>query len=142
MVMDPGQVNAIYRLHHEEKWSKRRIARELGIGRKTINKYLQSPAALAAPRKPRKTKLDDFKPVIRELVERDRKASAVVIAERLRRKEALRLLPDYVSNILLQARSPRQPPLQLRDPRLNELATDPLSLLEYDAYILSERNKP
>ncbi len=84
MVMDPGQVNAIYRLHHEEKWSKRRIARELGIGRKTINKYLQSPATLASPRKPRKTKLDDFKPVIRELVERDRKASAVVIAERLR----------------------------------------------------------
>jgi hypothetical protein len=48
---------------------------------------------------------------------------------------------DYVSNILLQERSPRaqQPPLQLKDPRLNELVTDPLSLLEYDAFILSER---
>ena len=29
-----------------------------------------------------------------------------------------------------------QPPLRLRDPRLNDLATDPLSLLEYDAFIL------
>ncbi len=84
MVIDCGRVNAIYRLHHEEKWSKRRIARELHVARKTINKYLASPAAAAAPRKPRKTKLDDFKAVIREFVERDRKASAVVIAERLR----------------------------------------------------------
>jgi hypothetical protein len=29
-----------------------------------------------------------------------------------------------------------QPPLRLRDPLLNELATDPISLLEYDAFIL------
>ena len=84
MVMDSGQVNTIYRLHHEEKWSTRRIARELHMARKTIKKYLNSPAATPAARKPRKTKLDNFKPVIREFVERDRKASAVVIAERLR----------------------------------------------------------
>ncbi len=45
---------------------------------------------------------------------------------------------DYVTNILRQQRSPRrpQPPLRLRDPLLNELATDPISLLEYDAFIL------
>ena len=45
---------------------------------------------------------------------------------------------DYIANILRQHRSPRrpQPPLRLRDPLLNELATDPISLLEYDAFIL------
>jgi transposase len=45
---------------------------------------------------------------------------------------------DYVVNILRQQRSPRrpQPPLRLRDPHLNELATDPVSLLAYDAFIL------
>src|SRR5262252_5936843 len=45
---------------------------------------------------------------------------------------------DYVVNILRQQRAPRrpQPPLKLRDPPLNELATDPISLLEYDAFIL------
>ena len=45
---------------------------------------------------------------------------------------------DYVANILRQQQSPRQtqPPLRLRDPRLNDLATDPLSLLPYDAFIL------
>ena len=46
---------------------------------------------------------------------------------------------DYVANILRQQQSPRrpQPPLRLRDPLLNELVTDPLSLLEYDAFILA-----
>jgi hypothetical protein len=29
MVMDPARINDIYRLHHDEKWSVRRIAREL-----------------------------------------------------------------------------------------------------------------
>jgi hypothetical protein len=45
---------------------------------------------------------------------------------------------DYVANILRQQQAPHrpQPPLRLRDPRLNELATDPLSLLAYDAFIL------
>jgi len=50
---------------------------------------------------------------------------------------------DYVANILLQEHSRReqQPPLLLRDPRLNELATDPLSLLEYDTLILPKRSQ-
>lgn len=45
---------------------------------------------------------------------------------------------DYVAGILRQQHAPRrpQPPLRLRDPRLNELTTDPVSLLEYDAFIL------
>lgn len=45
---------------------------------------------------------------------------------------------DYVAGILRQQDSPRrpQPPLVLRDPLLNQLATDPLSLLEYDSFIL------
>lgn len=51
---------------------------------------------------------------------------------------------EYVANLLRQRENPRhpQPPLRLKDERLNELATDPLSLLEYDAFILSERKKP
>lgn len=51
---------------------------------------------------------------------------------------------DYIANILRQQQSPRnpQPPLRLRDPRLNDLATDPLSLLEYDAFILDSGKEP
>jgi len=51
---------------------------------------------------------------------------------------------DYVANILRQQQCPRreQPPLRLRDPQLNELSTDPLSLLEYDAFILESEKEP
>jgi hypothetical protein len=34
-----------------------------------------------------------------------------------------------------------QPPLRLQDPQLNELATDPLSLAPYDAFILRSRKE-
>jgi len=49
----------------------------------------------------------------------------------------------YVAHLLHQSASPRepQPPLQLRDPELNSLTTDPLSLLDYDAFILKARKE-
>jgi hypothetical protein len=51
---------------------------------------------------------------------------------------------DYIVNILRQQQTPRrpQPPLRLRGPRLNELATDPLSLLAYDAFVLESGKEP
>jgi hypothetical protein len=51
---------------------------------------------------------------------------------------------DYVGNLLRQQLSPRpvQPPLRLRNPALNALATDPLSLAAYDALLFPERNEP
>ena len=51
---------------------------------------------------------------------------------------------DYIANILHQQQSRRdvQPPLRLKDPTLNELATDPLSLATYDAFILRSRKEP
>ena len=50
---------------------------------------------------------------------------------------------DYIANILLQQQCRRevQPPLRLKDPELNQLATDPLSLAEYDAFILRSRKE-
>jgi hypothetical protein len=44
---------------------------------------------------------------------------------------------DYIANILRQQQAPRdvQPPVRLKDPGLNQLATDALSLLGYDAFI-------
>jgi transposase len=49
----------------------------------------------------------------------------------------------YVAHLLHQSASPRplQPPLRLRDPELNQLTTDPLSLLDYDAFILKARKE-
>jgi transposase len=50
---------------------------------------------------------------------------------------------EYVAHLLRQTQSPRepQPPLRLRNPELNRLTTDPLSLLDYDALILDARKE-
>jgi len=50
---------------------------------------------------------------------------------------------DYVANILRQQQQRRdlQPPLRLKDPALNELTTDPLSLAGYDAFILRSQKE-
>ena len=66
------------------------------------------------------------------------------VAEALQKALAARAFgADYVANLLHQMESPRepQPPLQLRDPELNQLTTDPLSLLDYDAFILKDRKE-
>lgn len=74
-----------------------------------------------------------------ELLELVRQYGPEPVADALEKASAARAFgADYVANILRQQQSPRhtQPRLRLRDPRLNDLATDPLSLLQYDAFIL------
>jgi transposase len=50
---------------------------------------------------------------------------------------------DYIANILYQQQAPRElePPVPLKDPQLRQLSTDPLSLLEYDVFILDSRSE-
>src|SRR5580658_6202073 len=77
---------------------------------------------------------------LQELLELIRQYGPEDVADAIGRAATARAYgADYVANILRQQRSPRrpQPPLRLRDPLLNELATDPLSLLAYDAFILN-----
>ena len=110
MVLDPARINAIYRLRHDEKWSVRRIARELHVARKSILKYLRSPAGCASVRKHRKTKLDPFKPFVRELVEKDSEASAVVILDRLRPlgyEGQVTILRNYLRTVRQAVHPPR-----------------------------------
>jgi transposase len=74
-----------------------------------------------------------------ELLELLRQYGPEPVADAIEKASASRAFgADYVANILRQQQSPRQtqPPLRLRDSRLNDLATDPLSLLPYDAFIL------
>jgi transposase len=74
-----------------------------------------------------------------EILELIRQYGPEPVADAIEKASAARAFgADYIANILRQQQSPRQtqPPLRLRDPRLNDLVTDPLSLLEYDAFIL------
>jgi transposase len=92
------QINSIHRLHWSEHWSVRKIARHLHLGRRTISQYLVTPARSAA-RRQRASKLDPFKATIAELLEQDAKASAMVIAQRLRPlgfDGGLSILKDYL----------------------------------------------
>lgn len=82
---------------------------------------------------------------ITELLELVRQYGPDAVAAAVSRAHAAHAFgADYVANLLRQQQCPRreQPPLRLRDPRLNELATDPLSLLEYDAFILNSGKEP
>lgn len=75
-----------------------------------------------------------------ELLELVRQYGPEPVADAIEKASAARAFgADYVANILRQQQSPRQtqPPLRLRDPQLNDLVTDPLSLLEYDSFILN-----
>src|ERR1700691_5352828 len=74
-----------------------------------------------------------------ELLELIRQYGPEPVADAIAKASAARAFgADYIANILRQQQSLRhaQPPLRLRDPLLNDLVTDPLSLLEYDAFIL------
>src|SRR6266852_1854013 len=80
-----------------------------------------------------------------ELLELIRQYGPEPVADAIAKASAARAFgADYIANILRQQQSPRhaQPPLRLRDPLLNDLVTDPLSLLEYDAFILDPGKEP
>jgi len=78
-----NQINEIHRLAVGEHWSMRRIARQLQMDTRTVQKYLHSPVP-APIRRPRPSKLDPFKPLLAELLEQDPRAPGVVILDRLR----------------------------------------------------------
>jgi transposase len=82
-MLNPEQIDALHRLHWAEKWPVRKIARHLKLGRRSVAKYLASPAPVPVPRE-RPSKLDPYKPLLSELLEQDPAAPAVVIAQRLR----------------------------------------------------------
>jgi hypothetical protein len=76
---------------------------------------------------------------IRELLELIRDYGPESVAAALEKAYAAQAFgSDYIANILRQRETRRdiQPPLRLKHPELNTLATDPLSLAEYDAFIL------
>jgi transposase len=82
-MLSPDQIDRLHRLHGVEKWSARKIAAHLHIGRRTINKYLATPAP-PPTRRQRPSKLDAFKPVIDELLQQDPRAGGALITQRLR----------------------------------------------------------
>ena len=82
-MLSTEQINDLHRLYFSEHWPIRKIERHLGMGWRTIRKYVDAPAQEAAAR-PRASKLDPFKPTIAEWLEKDSTATGSVIEQRLR----------------------------------------------------------
>ena len=79
----PELIDEIHRLHWHQKWSLRDIARHLNLNRRTVTKYLITPAS-QPKQSARTSKLDAFHQAIEALLEQAPKASAVVILQHLR----------------------------------------------------------
>jgi hypothetical protein len=79
---------------------------------------------------------------VRELLALVREYGPEAVAAALRQAHAAGAFgADYIANLLRQQQMRRdlQPPLRFQDPQLNQLATDPLSLADYDAFILRSK---
>lgn len=80
-MLDKRTIFEIHRLKNQE-WSERRIARQLGIARKTVKKYLRNPEQ-NAKRSPKPSKLDPYKDLIQQFLEQDPQVHAPVLLQRL-----------------------------------------------------------
>ena len=82
-MFDKRTIFEIHRLHNEG-WSKRKIARELRIARKTIKKYLENPEQSVTRNKQRVSKLAPYRELIDQLLQKDPLVNAPVILQRLK----------------------------------------------------------
>jgi hypothetical protein len=81
---------------------------------------------------------------VRELLELIREYGPEAVTAALSKAHAAGAFgADYIANILRQQQTRRevQPPLRFQQPGLNELSTEPVSLADYDAFILQPRKE-
>jgi transposase len=82
-MLTSDQINDLHRLYVSEKWPIRKIERHLNMGWKTIKKYLETPAQGAVTRE-RRSKLDPFKAMIAQCLEKDPRVTAALIFQRIK----------------------------------------------------------
>src|SRR5215831_1162689 len=100
-MLTPDQISELHRLHWVEKWSLRKIARHLHIGRRTLAKYLNAPSPSPA-RRERAQKIEPWKGAIADLLEKDPEATAPVIAQHLKLlgfDGGLTIIKDYLRTL-------------------------------------------
>ncbi len=108
-MLTSDQINDLHRLYVSEKWPIRKIERHLNMGWRTIRKYLDAPAQGAAPRQ-RQSKLDPFKTVIAECLEKDPRVTAALILQRINDlgySGGHAILQEYVRKVRPQPQSRR-----------------------------------
>jgi transposase len=81
-MIDRRTVFEIHRLNNLG-YSTRKIARELGLDRETVKKYLEHPEIVVLPRLPKISKLDPYSNLIDQFLEQDPYVKAPVVLQRL-----------------------------------------------------------
>ena len=85
MKIDQHTIFEIYRLN-DLSWSERKVARHLRIGRSTVRKYLNNPDQTPIKRKKRTSKLDAYRDLIKQFIEKDPQVKAPVVLQRLQQQ--------------------------------------------------------
>ena len=97
-MIDKRTIFEIHRLRNEGS-PKRQIARKLGLTRKTVRKYLAHPEHGIQKRAPKVSKLDPYKDMIDQLLEKDPEVKAPVILQHLQASGfggKITILRDYL----------------------------------------------
>jgi len=81
-MIDKRTIFEVHRLRNEG-YGKNRIAGQLGLARKTVRKYLAHPELEVQKRAPRVSKLDPYKDMIDQFLEKDPEVKATVILQHL-----------------------------------------------------------
>jgi len=108
-MLTSDQINELHRLYVSERWPIRKIERHLKLGWKTIKKYLETPAQGPVTRE-RGSKLDPFKAVIAECLEKDPRVTAALIFQRIKDQGysgGHAILQEYVRKVRPQPESKR-----------------------------------
>jgi transposase len=108
-MLTSDQINELHRLYVSERWPIRKIERHLKLGWKTIKKYLETPAQGPATRE-RRSKLDPFKAMVAECLEKDPSVTAALIFQRIKDQGysgGHAILQEYVRKVRPQPESKR-----------------------------------
>lgn len=100
-MIDKQTVFEIHRLHNLG-WLVRKIARYLRVSRPTVKKYIENPQLPKAKRAKKASKLDPYRDLIKEFLEKDPDVKAPVVLQRLRDngfEGKITIVRDYLQKV-------------------------------------------
>jgi transposase len=106
-MLTTDQIDSIHRLRHAERWSIRRIARHLHIGRGTVALYLDKPSRQRATPVQRASILDPFKTILEDCLQQDRGVPASLLLEKIRQagyRGGYTIVKDYLQQARPQSK--------------------------------------